>query len=154
MIRTATPDDTAAIVGLAVSSGLFPADGAGDVETEIAAHFADPGAGRRCLIDDGEGDPVAVALYQPITATDRAWYLTMIGVRADRQGHGLGTAVLDRVEADLRSRGQRLLLVETSGTPDFARTRAFYAGCGYTEEARVRDFYEAGDDMVVFHKAL
>ena len=35
-----------------------------------------------------------------------------------------------------------------------SRARAFYLSCGYDEEARVRDYYEAGDDMVLFRKDL
>jgi ribosomal protein S18 acetylase RimI-like enzyme len=50
--------------------------------------------------------------------------------------------------------GGRVLLVETSGTPDFERTRAFYRKCGYEEEARIRDFYQAGADKIVYRKAL
>ncbi len=54
----------------------------------------------------------------------------------------------------MTARGGRMLLVETSGLPDFERTRAFYRKCGYEEEARIRDFYAAGDDKVVFRKVL
>jgi ribosomal protein S18 acetylase RimI-like enzyme len=47
-----------------------------------------------------------------------------------------------------------VLLVHTSGLPAFARTRAFYRRAGYAEEARIRAFYAAGEDEVVFWKAL
>ena len=47
---------------------------------------------------------------------------------------------------DLRAAGQRLLLVETSGVESFSLTRAFYAKRGYTQEARVRDYYERGNE--------
>jgi RimJ/RimL family protein N-acetyltransferase len=47
-----------------------------------------------------------------------------------------------------------MLLVETSGLPDFERTRAFYLKCGYEEEAHIRDFYATGEDKVVFRKVL
>ncbi|MEO1249198.1 MAG: GNAT family N-acetyltransferase, partial [Pseudomonadota bacterium] len=30
----------------------------------------------------------------------------------------------------------------------------FYRRCGYVEEARIRDFWSAGDDKIVFWKAL
>ena len=33
-------------------------------------------------------------------------------------------------------------------------TRAFYAKCCYEEEARIRDYWAEGDDLVVFRKAL
>jgi ribosomal protein S18 acetylase RimI-like enzyme len=78
----------------------------------------------------------------------------MIGVRRDRHRQGRGTALLRHVEEDLRTRGQRLLLVETSALPAFDRARAFYLASGYDEEARVRDYFGAGDDMVLFRRAL
>lgn len=78
----------------------------------------------------------------------------MIAVRPDRQGQGRGAALLRHVEDELRASSQRLLLVETSGLPTYERTRAFYGTCGYHQEARVRDYYQAGDDMVLFRKAL
>ena len=62
--------------------------------------------------------------------------------------------MLRYVEQTLTARGERLLLVETSGLANFERTRAFYRKCGYDEEARIRDFYKAGDDKVVYRKAL
>jgi hypothetical protein len=47
-----------------------------------------------------------------------------------------------------------LLLVETSSGSGFAPARAFYRTCGNDEEARVRDSFEDGDDMVLFRKSL
>lgn len=54
----------------------------------------------------------------------------------------------------LAARGERVLLVETSGLASFERTRAFYRKCGYDEEARIREFYQAGEDKIVFRKSL
>ena len=59
-----------------------------------------------------------------------------------------------RVEDDAVSLGGRIRLVETSGLPAFARTRAFYRHVSYDEEARIRNFYDAADDDIVFSKAL
>jgi ribosomal protein S18 acetylase RimI-like enzyme len=46
------------------------------------------------------------------------------------------------------------LLIETSGVDDFEAQRRFYRGLGYTEEARIRNFYGSGDDKVIFWKSL
>jgi hypothetical protein len=54
----------------------------------------------------------------------------------------------------LKKQGGRLLLVETSELADFQRTRSFYHKYGYDEEARIRDFYKAGDDKIVCRKVL
>ena len=110
--------------------------------------------GHVCLLDIDDDQPVAVAYYQPTPATDRCWTLLMIAVDRDRQGQGRGSALLRRVEDDLRDRAERLLLIETSGVAGFELTRRFYTKAGYAAEARVRDYYPVGDDMVLFRKDL
>jgi len=110
--------------------------------------------GHACVIDIENHQPLGVAYYEPALATDRSWYLTMIGVRRDQQGQGRGAALMSYVENILQTSGQRVLLVETSGLPGFALTRKFYLKCGYEEEARIRDYYAAGDDVIVFRKVL
>lgn len=155
MIRRATPSDAPAVVALTIASGLFPAEESTVVEVLLAEYFGGrDGEGHTCVVHEADGDLLAVAYYQPVAATDRTWELLMIGVRPDLHRQGRGAALLRHVEQDLRSRGQRLLVVETSALPAFARARAFYLACRYTEEARVRDYFAVGDDMVVFGKAL
>jgi ribosomal protein S18 acetylase RimI-like enzyme len=146
-------------VQLAISSGLFAEDEAEVVRTLMDDFFARTKAdGHGCLVDvddDLDGDVAAgVAYFQPVAATDGTWTLLMIAVRAEQQGQGRGSVLLSEVENQLRRQQQRLLLVETSGVPDFALTRAFYDKAGYGVEARVRDYYAAGDDMVLYRKAL
>lgn len=154
MIRAITPEDTATVSTLAVTSGLFPVEAIGFVDKMMADYFGgNADEGHVCVIDV-EGEPLGVAYFQPALATDRTWYLTMIGVRRDTQGQGRGAALMDYVEKTLQESGQRVLLVETSGSQDFALTRTFYTKCGYEQEARVRDYYAAGEDMVLFRKVL
>jgi ribosomal protein S18 acetylase RimI-like enzyme len=65
---------------------------------------------------------------------------------------GRGQKLLEHVEQLLIDRG--MLLVETAGTGDFEYVRAFYRRSGFTEEARIRDFYAAGVDKVIYLKFL
>lgn len=58
------------------------------------------------------------------------------------------------IEQILIARGERVLLVETSSLETFAGTRNFYRKCGYDEEARIREFYQTGEDKIVFRKSL
>jgi ribosomal protein S18 acetylase RimI-like enzyme len=155
MIRPATSDDSVALVALAVAAGLFGAQETEPLAQVLADHFAGAAdEGDVWLVDLDEAGLRGVAYYSPAPMTDGTWYLKMIAVRPERQGQGYGTALMRHVEDALRQAGQRVLLVETSGLPEFARTRAFYARCGYDEEARVREYYKAGEDMVLFRKAL
>ena len=77
-----------------------------------------------------------------------------IAVLPSEQGSGHGGAIAGHLEALLKDRGERILIADTSGTDDFARTRAFYRKQGYAEEARIRDFWAEGDDKIVFWKSL
>ncbi len=156
MIRLISPQDAPDVVRLAVDSELFSPSDEPIVETMLAEYFGGKNAtGHVCVIATEEDHgPVAAAYYEPAKATDGTWYLTMIAVRLNRQRRGCGAMVLQHVEDDLRANQQRVLLVETSGLPEFARARGFYRNSGYDETARVRDYYAPGDDMVLFYKAL
>lgn len=97
---------------------------------------------------------VAVAYAAPERMTDGTWNAYLLAVHPTHQGRGVGAALMRHLERTLAAEGARVLLVETSGLPAFARTRAFYRGIGYVEEARIREFYAAGEDKVVFWKRL
>jgi ribosomal protein S18 acetylase RimI-like enzyme len=78
----------------------------------------------------------------------------LVAIAPDRQGQGRGRKLLHEVEQTVANKGGRMLLVETSGMPEFDRVRSFYDHCGYEAEARIRDFYKVGDDKIVYRKAL
>ncbi len=154
MIRPATPDDRSALMALGEATGLFQPHELEFMEGMLSEYFAgDLGEGHRWIVDDEDG-VLAAAYCAPEIMGDGVSNLYFIGVHPDRQGQGRGAALLRHVEEDLRGRGVRLLLVETSGVDGFQATRAFYAKNGYDEEGRIRDYYAAGDDKVIFRKLL
>lgn len=97
---------------------------------------------------------MAVAYYAPEKMTEGTFNLYLIAVSAGLKGRGAGTALIEHIEDDLRKKRQRVLIIETSGLPEFSLSRSFYAKNGYTQEAVIRDFYQEGDDKVVFWKKL
>ncbi len=98
--------------------------------------------------------PMAIAYCAPERLTDGTYNLYLIAVHKDFQGSGIGSELLNYVEYLLKSNGERVLLVETSGLPEFELTRKFYEKCNYNREAVIRDFYREGEDKVVFWKKL
>jgi ribosomal protein S18 acetylase RimI-like enzyme len=157
MIRSTTPNDTISLIAIAEASGLFQPnqlDEIGEMLTDYFSSCSDSSNSDPHWITDDDGKPVGVAYCASEPMTDGTWNLQLIAIRPDRQGQKRGTALLHYVEQVLTARGARVLLVETSGLPSFKRTRTFYRKCGYDEEARIRDFYKAGDDKIVYHKAL
>lgn len=150
MIRLSIPDDVTALIAIANAIGFQPQE-LKVLSTMLADYFSGDNSDRFWLTDDDQG-PVGVAYCEPERMTDGTWNLQFIAIHPDRQGQGRGTVLLQHVEQTLTVRGARLLLVETSASLD--RTRAFYRKCGYDEEARIRDFYSANDDKIVYRKAL
>ena len=97
---------------------------------------------------------VGYACWGPTPATDRTWDLYWIAVDPAVQGAGIGTILLEEVERRLVGQRARMLIIETSSRSDYAATRGFYLRRGYTETARVPDFYAPGDDRIIFVKRL
>lgn len=153
MIRPTVAADLPALKQVIDSIELFPSEMLDDM---IAAYLANPESGEFWLTDDDEtnGGPVGVAYCAPERMTEGTWNLLLIAQHPARQGQGRGTAILKHVEHLLASRGERVLLVETSGLPTFGRARTFYLKNGYDQEARIREFYNVGEDKIVFRKAL
>ena len=86
--------------------------------------------------------------------TEGTWNLYLIAVHPNYQSQGIGTSMIKYIEEVLKERGERLILVETSSLSDFERTRTFYLQMGYQKEAQIREFYQAGEDKIVFRKLL
>ena len=153
-IRPAAPDDMPALMTLIEAVGLFPPDEIEELRGMLTDYFAGTGGEEHFWITDDDGGLAGVAYYAPERMTEGTWNLYFIGVHPDHRREGRASALLDYVEAALAARGERLLLVETSSLPAFERAWALYRKCGYDEEARIRDFYAAGSDKIIFRKAL
>ena len=152
-LREYVASDREAAVEAIVDSTLFDSEDADFLRGVFDGHL-EAGSESRCLVATVDDRVTGVVYARPEEAADRVWDLTMIGVRAAAQGDGIGRALMRRVEEDLVDDGQRLMLVRTSGTDRFAPTRTFYRRLGYDEVARIPDYWTAGDDLVVFARAL
>lgn len=153
-IKPVTPATKPAVLNVAESCGLFQPEEVGELNGMIDALIAGELEGHQWLALEEDGLVKGAAYFAPETFADGVWNLYFIGVLAERQGKGLGTALLKYVEDELRASGQRILIIETSGLDGFELTRKFYDQHGYTVEARIRDYYQEGEDKVVFWKKL
>ena len=149
-IRSSIPGDLSAAKGIIDAVQLFPSE---FLDGMFCANSNDVEPSEFWLTFD-DGSPAAIAYCAPEAMADGTWNLLLIAVHPDRQSEGIGAQIMSFVEEKLSAEGARVLLVETSGTDDFIRTRAFYSKLGYNEEARIREYYGVGDDKIVFHKYL
>ncbi|MBE0595832.1 MAG: GNAT family N-acetyltransferase [Desulfuromonadales bacterium] len=104
------------------------------------------------LVAEEAGQPVGYVLYGPVPLTEGNYDIYWIATDPAVQGKGFGQRLLAAAEADVRSRGARMVCLETSSQGGYARTRLFYDRAGYLEESRIRDFYRPGDDRITYIK--
>ena len=152
MIRETIQTDSDALLAIIESSGQFDENGLAHVKETLNDYFAGESEDLWFTADDGE--PVGVAYCAPEPVTDGTWNLLMLWTRRDRNGQGHGSALVNHLEQILTEREARLLIVETSGLPDFENARNFYDKCGFTQEARIKNFFAVGDDKIVYTKML
>ncbi len=150
IVRAIAYSDVPAIKRVIDSVELFPSE---MLDEMISGYLSEQGNAEIWLTLDDNG-PIAVAYAAPERMTDGAWNLLLIAVKSERQGQGAGQMLISHIERLLNERNQRILLVETSGLPEFQQSRRFYAFAGFSEEARIRDYYKAGEDKIVFRKTL
>jgi ribosomal protein S18 acetylase RimI-like enzyme len=125
-------------------------------EIAVALELVDAPAeeGYRFLVAEADGQVAGYACFGATPMTRGTWDLYWIAVDPRRQRGGIGRSLLRGAEDAVRTEGGRRLLVETAGKASYAPTRAMYEACGYREVARVPDFYEEGDDKVIYAALL
>jgi len=100
------------------------------------------------------GEIDGYACYGPTPLTEGVYDLYWIAVDPKAQGRGIGRILVEYVEKDTRSRGGRLLLIETSSRDEYQPTIGFYQRTNYELAARIKNFYGIGDDKLIFSKEL
>ena len=155
MIRPTTPAETDALLAIASTTGVFK-----PIEIEALRgvlddlHAGDTSPGHKAVTYESGGRPIGFAYYAPTEMTDGTWHLYWIFVDRTTQAKGLGARLMRHVEDEIKAADGRVIIVETSGLPNYELTRRFYLKLGYRHVATIPDFYAEGDDMTVFWKRL
>lgn len=92
--------------------------------------------------------------YGPTPLTKGTWDVYWVAVDPGAQGQGVGKALMAFAEGKIKESRGRLVIVETSGRPDYDKTRRFHRSLGYKVAARIVDFYSPGDDKLILEKRL
>lgn len=152
MIRNTIPADADALMEIIESSDQFDAEGLAHVRGTLFEYLE--GDSHDIWLTAIEDSPVGVAYCAPEPVTSGTWNLLMLWTRHDKGHQGYGSALVQHIESELTQRGARLLIVETSGLPEFEAANAFYDKCGFVREATIKDFFDEGDDKIVYSKSL
>jgi ribosomal protein S18 acetylase RimI-like enzyme len=111
-------------------------------------------SGYNILIAEVDKDVAGYIAFGPTPCTVGTWDVFWIAVDRSRRGHGIGKALDENVDEQIRQADGRIVMIETSSTPLYDNTRNFYLGRGYQIVGRIPDFYAPGDDMIIMQKRL
>jgi GNAT superfamily N-acetyltransferase len=106
------------------------------------------------VLVEEDGGIVAYACFGKNEMTAATFDLYWLATRADRMGKGYGRTIVSFVEEEIRRRGGRLLVIETSSLESYGDTRVFYEKIGCTLAAQLPDYYDEGDDKLIYLKPL
>ena len=156
MIIKAAEADGEQIQSITARAGVFNQEEVDSVSVMWTEYLTlgPEGSGYHFIVErDGE-QVLGFAIYGPRDLTDGVFDLYWIAVDPQVRCRGVGRKLLYASEEAARQAGGRMVIAETSGTPEYEPTRKFYLATGYENEATIKDFYALGDDLKIFVKRI
>jgi len=111
-------------------------------------------SGYHILVAEVSSTVAGYICYGPAPLTEGTWDIYWVAVAREKQGQGIGGALMKSAEKEIVKAKGRLSIIETSSTPAYEKTRHFHISQGYEIIACIPDFYVPGDDKLILHKRL
>jgi ribosomal protein S18 acetylase RimI-like enzyme len=151
--RRAVDSDRAAMRGLADH------DVAGTPYASVVEYFLrlfSEGSDResRAIVAERGGEIVGFALFGEVAGAVRAGRMHFVSVTASARLHAIGIGLCEAAVADLVSAGARLIVAELPDEPLLSPGGALLLRCGFSETARVADYYRDGVDLVILQRTF
>ena len=152
-IRGILPPDRAHIIGVTDETRAFLPDELVIVGEIIDEYFNDPeGSGYHFLIAEHGNDFAGYLCYGPTPRTHGAWDMYWCAVSPQLHGQGIASTLFSLAAADIKKKGGRLILIDTSSNPNYRAARSLYITLGYKHVSTIPDFYNPGDNKETFWK--
>ena len=156
MISPASSSDKAQIHDITARAGVFSQEEIDSVPVMFDEYleYGTEGDGYNFLVYREDNQVLGYAIFGYRDLTDGVYDLYWIAVDPNARKKGVGRALITASEEAVRELGGRILIAETSGTAEYESTREFYVRVGYVNEATIKDFYKAGDDLKIYTKRV
>jgi len=140
---------------MAESSGFFYPD-----EVDVAVELVEeclakgPESGYFFVFAELNGTTVGYTCFGPIPCTKTSFDLYWIVMHNDFRGKGIGRELISETCAEIKKMRGTKMYAETSGRKQYLPTQKFYEKNGFVKEAQIKDFYDAGDDKIIYGKLV
>lgn len=150
---TPVNEDILRIKDMVVSTNFFY-DHEVEIAVELITERLEKGesSGYHFVFAEVDGFTAAYSCYGHIEMTRSCFDLYWLVTHNDYRGKGIGKKLLEETYKEARKMGCTMIIAETSGREHYAPTQAFYRSAGYTLEATIRDYYDKGDDKLIYIK--
>jgi len=154
-IRPMNPEDKAAVMKILRATPEFTPGEVIVAEELIDYYSSEPvGSGYNILVAEVNSEVVGYICWGLTPLTEGTWDIYWIATDPEKQGQGIGTALLTSAEARIKEAKGRLTFIETSSKPGYEKTKGFYHARGYELVCQILDFYAPGDDKLILQKRL
>jgi len=154
-IRPMNPEDKAAVMKILRATPEFTPGEVIVAEELIDYYSSEPvGSGYNILVAEVNSEVVGYICWGLTPLTEGTWDIYWIATDPEKQGQGIGTALLTSAEARIKEAKGRLTFIETSSKPGYEKTKGFYHARGYELVCQIPDFYAPGDDKLILQKRL
>jgi len=150
-IRPISKSDIDGLKKVVDSSELFPSE---YLDEMISDYLNNPETQDIWFTNIDDNKPTAIGYCIPEKLTNGTYNLLAIGVSQDSQRRGIATEMMSYIEQQLKQIDGRILIVETSSDDAQIGARKFYDKIGYTQMAVIKDFWNDGEDKIIFWKKL
>jgi len=148
--------DVESVRSLVTKTGVF-----NDEEVSIAAELVAEAAlkgenrsGYSFYFIEEAGKMLGYSCFGRVPLTESSYDLYWLLVDPDFQQKGVARQLLELSEKAVAAQGGTQIYAETSSKDSYKPARAFYQKAGFSECARQKNFYQAGDDKVTYVKRI
>ena len=121
---------------------------------DIYLHVKEQKDYRIAVCEDSESGIQGYICWGPVPLTKGSYDIYWIAIHPKSQGKGFGRSLISYVETCIEEEQGRLLFIETSSKESYQNTVRFYRCLGFNEASRILNFYDIGDDKLVFVKSF
>ncbi|MBL7821753.1 MAG: GNAT family N-acetyltransferase [Saprospiraceae bacterium] len=150
-IRPVLKSDIDGLKKVVDSSKLFPSE---YLDEMISDYLNNPETQDIWFTNIYDNTPTAIGYCIPEKLTNGTYNLLAIAESQDSQRSGVATEMMSYIERHLKQKNGRILIVETSNDDAQIGARKFYNKIGYTQMAVIKDFWNDGEDKIIFWKKL
>lgn len=156
MIRPMSAPDKPAVMEIIRATDMFMPAEIVVAEELIDAYLdtTEPEDYEVVVVEDDGGGVAGYMTWGPTALAENVYDLYWMAVSPREQGRGRGKELVAWLEDRVRTLGGRMIIIETAGQLKYHPTRQFYLRLGYTEVARIPDFYKPGDDRIIYTKDI